>query len=320
MSDSGDERKGNFWTTLPGLLTALATLVTAIAGFLAIMDRESPIVNSPESPPPQTSNLTEVKFNLYTQDYQPIEFAEVQFVFDGAPVSKYTDRNGYVNVEIPKRKDIEVILRKDGFETRRQILNLQADPYRTITIYLQRIPANVTSDSTLRTPSQPIRTPSQPIRTPSQPIRTPSQPISNSLDNPTTSPPSQIPSSPVLDPCYSIPSSTLISLDGNSIQTALEVGQIGSIKSISGWIGNARPVNYYRFCLASDSKIRLTWSEGIRLNILNEKGNVVDWVAAREVYDTSLRAGNYYLKVHQFPSRFEGDYQLQISVELLPAP
>ena len=305
VSDLGDDKKGNFWTTLPGILTALATLITAIAGFLAIMNREPPIVNDPgalSSPsptlPPPSPNLMEVKFNVYTEDYQPIEFVEIQFVFDGAPAPRYTDRNGYVSIGIPQRKDIEVILRKEGFETRRQFLNLQADPNRTITIYLQRIPVDVTSDPTLRPPSQPA---------------------SNPPDKPTTSTPSQIPSSPVLDPCDSIPSSTL-SLDGNSIQTALEVGQIGNTKSISGWIGNARPVKYYRFCLASDSRIRLTWSEGIRLNILNEKGNVVDWVAAREVHDTSLRAGNYYLKVNRFPSRFEGDYQLQISTEFLPTP
>jgi hypothetical protein len=105
VSDLDDGKKGNFWTTLPGILTALATLITAIAGFLAIMNRETPIVSGPPSPSPTlplpSSNLMEVKFNVYTEDYQPIEFVEIQFLFDGAPAPRYTDRNGYVNIEIP---------------------------------------------------------------------------------------------------------------------------------------------------------------------------------------------------------------------------
>lgn len=31
------------------------------------------------------SKLAEVKFNVYAQDYQPIEFVEIRFIFDGAP-------------------------------------------------------------------------------------------------------------------------------------------------------------------------------------------------------------------------------------------
>ena len=69
--------------------------------------------------------------------YKPIEQVEVRFIFNGAPAPRYTDSNGYVSVQIPKREDIEVILSKDGFQTKRQIMNLQADPNRTITVYLQ---------------------------------------------------------------------------------------------------------------------------------------------------------------------------------------
>jgi hypothetical protein len=94
------------------------------------------------------TELLEVKFNVYAQDYQPIELVEVQFIFDGAPSPKYTDSNGYVSIEIPKRKDIEVILRKNGFRAKRQILNLEADRNRTVTIYLDRISADKDSGDT----------------------------------------------------------------------------------------------------------------------------------------------------------------------------
>lgn len=69
------------------------------------------------------------------------------------PAPRYTDSNGYVSIEVPERKDIEVILRKDGFQTKRQILNLQADPNRTITVYLQRA---IKSDT--QSPSLPSTT------------------------------------------------------------------------------------------------------------------------------------------------------------------
>jgi len=37
VSDPGNDKKGNFWTTLPGILTGLAALITAIAGLLTVI-------------------------------------------------------------------------------------------------------------------------------------------------------------------------------------------------------------------------------------------------------------------------------------------
>lgn len=48
MSDPGGEKKGNFWTTLPGILTGLAALITAIAGVIAVI---------PKSPTPDDNGI-----------------------------------------------------------------------------------------------------------------------------------------------------------------------------------------------------------------------------------------------------------------------
>lgn len=63
MSDPGGEKKGNFWTTLPGMLTGLAALITAISGLLTvILHLSSPSSKPPDSvtePSHQTSKSTQ---------------------------------------------------------------------------------------------------------------------------------------------------------------------------------------------------------------------------------------------------------------------
>jgi hypothetical protein len=80
-----------------------------------------------------------VEFNVYTVDYQPIELVEVRFISSGAPTSRYTDSNGYVDINIPRRDDIEVILSKSGLRTKRLILNLLTGENRTLTIYMEDV-------------------------------------------------------------------------------------------------------------------------------------------------------------------------------------
>jgi hypothetical protein len=54
---SSADTKGNFWTTLPGILTALATLVVAITGFVAVLKQteRSPSPNPTETSSPKPS-------------------------------------------------------------------------------------------------------------------------------------------------------------------------------------------------------------------------------------------------------------------------
>lgn len=86
-----------------------------------------------------------VKFNIYTQDYEAIDLVEVRLISNGAPSSRYTDSNGYVSIEVLERKDIEVILIKNGFETKRHILNLQVTPNQPFTLFMERLNLNVDS-------------------------------------------------------------------------------------------------------------------------------------------------------------------------------
>jgi len=62
MSDknnSSNQNKGGFWTTLPGILTALGTLIAAITGLIAILHQigffKPGPTNPPQTTPPQTT-------------------------------------------------------------------------------------------------------------------------------------------------------------------------------------------------------------------------------------------------------------------------
>ncbi|WP_414754236.1 hypothetical protein [Anabaena sp. CCY 9910] len=71
------------------------------------------------------SGFVEVKLVVRNKKYQPIQNVEVRFLSQGAPDVKYTDSNGFSAIQIPERKDIEITLIKDGFETLNQVVNVE---------------------------------------------------------------------------------------------------------------------------------------------------------------------------------------------------
>jgi hypothetical protein len=126
---------------ITAVLTGLAALITAIGFPQFFPTLIQSIFFSPSPEPPQTATeppeLMRVDFVIFSRDEQPISQVEVRFIFDGAPAPRYTDSNGYVSIEIPERSDIEVVISKEGFQSNRRTLNLQADPNKTVTIYLE---------------------------------------------------------------------------------------------------------------------------------------------------------------------------------------
>ncbi len=76
------------------------------------------------------SNFIEADLIVQSDKLQPIEGANVQFILKGVEARK-TDSNGYVRIRIPSRKDVEVVLSKEGFQTIHQVINLAVDSQRT---------------------------------------------------------------------------------------------------------------------------------------------------------------------------------------------
>ncbi len=62
---TSEEEKKSFWATLPGILTGLAAVITAVAGLLAAVDRFAPRAPTPTAPPanpPTVSNPAPATF------------------------------------------------------------------------------------------------------------------------------------------------------------------------------------------------------------------------------------------------------------------
>ncbi len=87
---------------------------------------------------PLGNQRIKVHFDIREENENPISDAEVRFVFEGAPIFKKTDLNGYTSIELPKIDGIEVTIRKQGFLTQRLNVNLIAESNVTRTVYLTR--------------------------------------------------------------------------------------------------------------------------------------------------------------------------------------
>ena len=91
---------------------------------------------------PTQESLVKVKFIVQTKEKTAIEGVEVKFIFDGSPAPRMTNTDGYVEIDIPERNDIRIILRKDGYNTIDRIINLKADKQKTITYEMKKIPSS----------------------------------------------------------------------------------------------------------------------------------------------------------------------------------
>lgn len=163
MPDEKEDKKSKLdgWAAITtAVLTGTAALITAIGFpqfFPSLVQKIASQSSTTENAQSQNklNEMAKVGFNVYESDYKPIEQVEVRFIFNGAPVSKYTDSNGYVDIEIPKRQDIEVILNKADFQSKRQIFNLQADPSKPFLIQLKRVNIEETTNENPFSSQQP---------------------------------------------------------------------------------------------------------------------------------------------------------------------
>ena len=72
-----------------------------------------------------------------TNTAKVLENVEVRFVSKGSPEIRMTDTNGFTQIEIPSREDIEITLSKKGFKTAKYTVNLNNDPQKTRTFRLE---------------------------------------------------------------------------------------------------------------------------------------------------------------------------------------
>lgn len=159
-------------------VSIIIAIVTATTGLgVALFNNWDKLFSKSESSENAESFLIDgqritAHFDVREENENPINGAEVRFVFEGAPIFKFTDHNGYTSIELPKRDGIEVTLRKQGFITQRLNVNLIADPSTVKTVYLTKESLQnelntgnvISQNSTSNTPSsQTSPQPSPPI-------------------------------------------------------------------------------------------------------------------------------------------------------------
>lgn len=132
---SSQEQNSNISIAI-AIITAVTGLGVALFNNWDKLFSESKNLETIELPS-EDQRLT-VHFDVREENENSLSDAEVRFAFEGAPILKRTDHNGYTLIELPKRDGIEVTVRKQGFVTKRLNVNLLADPRTIRTIYLTR--------------------------------------------------------------------------------------------------------------------------------------------------------------------------------------
>jgi hypothetical protein len=136
------------------LIAVSSILIPIVAIFTAITNQEIRCFLSLDSGQVCLSGFTKVKLVVRNKKYEPIQGVEVRFLAQGAPDVKYTDSNGFSDIQIPSREDIEITLLKDGFETLNQVVNVGNSPDdRTRTFQLKESSLEDQTSSVSVTPS-----------------------------------------------------------------------------------------------------------------------------------------------------------------------
>jgi hypothetical protein len=89
------KKQSNFWTTLPGVLTAIATLITAVGGVIAIIiniPKTATVINPPPPPPTSLPVGIEITATISPQKAVDIAFKAKSIAPTGAPIRIYKRR------------------------------------------------------------------------------------------------------------------------------------------------------------------------------------------------------------------------------------
>lgn len=119
-------------------LFAFISIVGAIAGYEALQYNFNP-PNELISQGSKNPELKDVNILVRTRESQPVADVKVEIISKGPPTSKTTDSNGYVEIQLPSRETVEIILSKPDYENAKYIINLATDPNTTRTLHIKPV-------------------------------------------------------------------------------------------------------------------------------------------------------------------------------------
>jgi hypothetical protein len=141
------------WVKLFLILSASGMAgIGGYVGLKPLIDKEAQ-KSLPESSKSVDSELQRINFTVQ-EKLAPnlISNVDVQILSDGPPTSKKTDSNGYLEIDIPTRKTVTIILKKKGYNSETYLVDLQTDPKTTRTFYIEREESPLSSVSSPQEP------------------------------------------------------------------------------------------------------------------------------------------------------------------------
>lgn len=119
------------WPLFFKICFGIVFLALAIAGLVEIPKINERQTSGENISQETATELVKVDIIVESDVNQPLENVEVRFVSKGSPEVRKTNTDGFTQIEIPVRDDIEITLSKEGFQTSRHTMNLNNDPNRT---------------------------------------------------------------------------------------------------------------------------------------------------------------------------------------------
>lgn len=125
------------WPLFVQICFGIIFSVFAIAGFIEIPKFNQQQTTGKNISQEIATELVNVDIIVESDASKPLKNVEVRFVSKGSPEVRRTNTDGFTQIEIPSRDNIEITLSKEGFEGARHTLNLKNDANRTRTYYLK---------------------------------------------------------------------------------------------------------------------------------------------------------------------------------------
>ncbi len=142
------------WTIYIGILLSILAIIVAVTTPEVRCRLGLEPCQSPKEP-----EMKKVDLTVQTESQKPLSRVNVEFKSQGPPEPVLTDGNGYAQIKIPSTTDVQITLRKDGFETISYTIDLKKDPVLTRTYTLKSTSASTPQTSPDKPTTGPVSPP-----------------------------------------------------------------------------------------------------------------------------------------------------------------
>jgi hypothetical protein len=136
------------WPLWIRISLGIVALAVAVAGLREFPELTKLAVGQQETASKEVGpKLADVRIVTETEEGKPIKGVSIRFSYRGSPTERITTDDGYAQIKLPSTEDVEVTISKEGYETKKHIINLKNDPDENRTFQLKRTQTKPNSPS-----------------------------------------------------------------------------------------------------------------------------------------------------------------------------